>query len=671
MEENIEHFRASGNLLRLLGEQLVSNKFIALMELVRNSYDADSTEVSLEFKRIKHPKNKRTVSSLVIKDNGLGMNINDITKKWLVLGTPNKESTKYSPGGRRVLGAKGIGRFSIQKLGKHSELQSISKENSKRNSKRSKLSFSIDWDRVIDPKSTIDEYDIEIIEDSSGNSKLGTVITIYDLREDWSEEDIERLKREISSMVPPEFSLNFKIKLSHWKYSPKPFRLTSALLDYNTYTIKGKADGKGKVSYIDDKGKGILDADTSECGPFSFEIITFDFGRIKDDFRGKAAKIQSALNDFHGIKIYRDDFRVKPYGDPGTDWLGLDKHRVNMVTRFGSQHSIGIIKITSKENPNLIDQTNREGIIAGRGLSQFRDTIFSVVNLLSIKNNKWHKENSTKSNYQDAASKAKKSTKGNPKAAEKVKDFIKVSNKIIRSLEETNSELRANASLGSAFLALGHDLLDETKLSRELVKEILTEPNDKKYVIENAKGLKSHLNIIHSFVQNLDNFGQVESKEVNPIRGDKVVKMFVKRFSPLLKSGKSKTNVELRLNAETSEVTISRRDIESILINLTTNSIQAMEETECRRKITIESFFKNGCWVFDFLDTGPGVDKSVVRELFERGVTTKKESGGSGIGLSIVKSILDSANGEIEVTESKNGIGAIFTVKIPAIKRRS
>lgn len=670
MSESTEHFRASGNVIRLLGEQLVSSKFIALLELVKNAYDADASEVSLSFELQQHPVLRKKVPSLVIRDNGHGMTITDIRSKWLILGTSNKEKKKVSPSGRRMLGAKGIGRFSIQKLGNFSKILTVPDTAvlRRKESEKQTVEYLINWDEVINPSGTIEEYEIGLkIRNASKRTKSFSELIVYDLRENWTKEDIEKMNRELSLLIPPEFSEKFKVKLSHWKFVPDAEDVGSAMLNHCTYWIKGKANGKSRISYEDDEGTGYFEIDTSLCGPFEFNIRAFDLGRVKDDYKGKASKIESALKNFHGIKIYRDHFRVKPYGDPGMDWLGLAQHRVKRINRFEASNTIGTIEITSKGNPSLVDQTNREGIMSGAAFEQLRSAVFEIVFHLSRKNDRWHSNRSSKSAMRNAEKAVKQSVVSSKKATKRFDEFAGISKKIIRSLEETNSELRANASIGAAFLAFGHDLMEEAKLSKVLVREILDEPEDLEYLLENAEGLKAHIDVLHQFISSLDEFGNISSRDKLELVPDNIVRKFFKRYNPLLSKGGKNIKVKTKYGAGDNRIVIPRRDLESILINFTTNAVQALESNEDVRRISIETSVEGKTWKMIFEDNGQGVDSTVAKDLFSRGVTTKKKAGGSGLGLNIVKTIVEEAGGKVSVSNSKTLCGASFSIQFPLV----
>lgn len=656
----------------MLGEQLVSNKFVALLELIKNAYDADARLVRIDFDKLPHPVTKKKAEAVTISDTGNGSTIRDISQRWLVLGTANKERLRFSPGGRRMLGAKGIGRFAIQRLGSYCRVTAtpnprVLKLPKVKAGESKRYRFEIDWDRVTDPTRILEDYDLEISELAAKANEHGTKVTVYDLRDAWTQEDIDRLQREISALLPPHFSDDFKVAFSHWRFVPTTEQLASSVLEYATYSIKGRADGKKHIQFEENGKSGSLVADTSKVGPFSFELYAYDEGRIKDDYHGRAAKILAAVEEFHGVKVYRDRFRVKPYGDRGSDWLGLDKHRVKLVNRFGSGATIGVVQITSDQNPALVDQTNREGIIDGAAFQQFKDVLFLLVNRLSIKNASWHKAHSSKGSYQRARRSATAAAKGT-RAGDEVKEFADKAERLIRSLEETNADLRSHASIGLAMLGVGHDLLEEAKLAKALAREVAEHVHDPTYVEETTEALKTHVDILWAFVQVLEEFGHVDNREVAPLEADKTVTTFFKRYKPVLKRSESGIDVQLKMSNSKAKIKIARRDLESVLINLTTNAVQALEETTPPRLICVTTGTEKEHWTLSFEDNGPGVDPSVKQDLFERGVTTRHKRGGSGLGLNIVRTVVENARGKISLEPESELGGAFFKVTLPMKK---
>ena len=138
MDDNIigeVSFKFNSRFSQLIGRNLISNPIVAVSELVKNAYDADANNINVEFKNI-----LSDTSILTITDDGEGMSFNDIATKWMMVGTDNKVHTPFTTKGRRKLGEKGIGRFSVERLAKKMILTSTKKGDD------FSISFLIDWD---------------------------------------------------------------------------------------------------------------------------------------------------------------------------------------------------------------------------------------------------------------------------------------------------------------------------------------------------------------------------------------------------------------------------------------------------------------------------------------------------------------------------------------------
>ena len=125
---------------RLLGRELITDRITALFELVKNCYDANSDSVILEF----HNVNTLTEDSYIsIKDDGLGMSLNDIRYKWMVIGTNSKRAQSVSPApyNRKVVGEKGVGRFAVEKLGSKVKIETTQKGTTR------KIILELDWSK--------------------------------------------------------------------------------------------------------------------------------------------------------------------------------------------------------------------------------------------------------------------------------------------------------------------------------------------------------------------------------------------------------------------------------------------------------------------------------------------------------------------------------------------
>ena len=124
------HFKTNVQIKSIIGKDLINDDNIAILELVKNSFDADAKRVNISFCNLKNNDDKKTdsfsekTSRLFICDDGLGMDLTDINEKWLNIAYSEKK-TRTRQYNRMMAGAKGVGRFSCYRLGQFLRIYSI------------------------------------------------------------------------------------------------------------------------------------------------------------------------------------------------------------------------------------------------------------------------------------------------------------------------------------------------------------------------------------------------------------------------------------------------------------------------------------------------------------------------------------------------------------------
>lgn len=211
-----ETFRISSHLKDIIGRDLVTNEFVALFELVKNSFDAGATRVDIEF----NPE----ANSIAIVDDGHGMTRADIRDKWLfvafsekALAEPDSYRDKIRPAGQ-FAGSKGIGRFACDTLGKQLELYTVVANES------SISRLEIDWTRF-EHDSTEEFQNVDVtlsaaksfpkIYKAASPTTHGTVLIIKNARQHWDEDNIKRLRRDLAKLIDP-FGTTTHVAVSTW-----------------------------------------------------------------------------------------------------------------------------------------------------------------------------------------------------------------------------------------------------------------------------------------------------------------------------------------------------------------------------------------------------------------------------------------------------------------------
>lgn len=405
-------FRPRARLLRTIGDELVSSEIVAITELVKNSYDADASFVLIRFKE------PLAIGSgeIQIIDDGHGMSLDTIQNSWMEPATLSKKQNSRSPRLlRRVLGNKGVGRFAASRLANYLEIVTRAKDSF------SEVTALFDWRQFDDETKYLDEIEVlwdetdpdEIKPDSFLNDldfldsehiefeeTHGTILRASELRNSWNRSRLTALRSSLSRLVSP-FDVSVSSGFNIYLQLPSDFEDLSGKVDPPDslgsphYRISGKVheDGtckltlehtvKGEKKHQSIEKAFVEDREPIECGSFGVDLRVWDL----DDLDGLATKrnvtirdIKTDLRSASGVNIYRDGFRVLPYGEPKNDWLRLDMRRVqNPTMRLSNNQIVGYISISADGNPNLQDQSNREGLIDGQAVDDLQKLVIEVL----------------------------------------------------------------------------------------------------------------------------------------------------------------------------------------------------------------------------------------------------------------------------------------------------
>lgn len=356
------NFTVDTHLFRELGELLVGRDSTALIELIKNSYDADATEVVVLGQDLSDPEN----GLIVITDNGIGMTLGQFERGFLRVASRLKDygERRSSRLKRRYTGAKGIGRLAAHKLARLLEVKSIPWANpeDEPEGEGKAVEARIDWDAIerFETLEEVGDSDAVTVEhdDVSEAAASGTVLRLSRLRRRWSKAERARFFAEVQSFAPPSF-LTSRLRravLTEELLFGEPFvRLAESegqqflvklegefasgddywrlMEDHASWVIEIRCrPGDSKVHYAIAPTKRTLKAlpdaknytadhnhPDPEQGPFFDARIFLRVGKLsaKGDQRTWATRSS-------GVRVYMEGFRVLPYGEPQNDWLNLD-----------------------------------------------------------------------------------------------------------------------------------------------------------------------------------------------------------------------------------------------------------------------------------------------------------------------------------------------------------
>jgi signal transduction histidine kinase len=393
-------FKTRARLINQLGEQLIRNESIALLELIKNAYDADASECIVT---MESPEDVED-GVITILDNGSGMDYETLATAWLEVGTSYKDDLKNSGHkkspvfGRTCLGEKGIGRLGVHRLGREIEIIS-------RKERQKECRLYIDWDNISKTK-YIEDLPVTIEERVPlvFRKSHGTKITIGRLRTPWTRKMARECARSITSLNSPfeeqgSFRALFSIENNKWlegllSFSDiKQFKLFSFhvtmegnhisdfVYHFSPWATMGKLTPR-IVTLKDIKGVArMVDSDCDEINLEKYEIGTVHFKGLIFDRDAKTLELgvsdKKGLKDYldenGGIRVFKDNMRVLNYGEPGDDWLELDSRRVNDPTkRFSNNIVLGAVYLDHENSSDLTEKANREGFVDNQAYQTLR-----------------------------------------------------------------------------------------------------------------------------------------------------------------------------------------------------------------------------------------------------------------------------------------------------------
>lgn len=672
-------FKISPRLIDLFGRELVARTEAAVAELVKNAYDSDATQVHLKFQGVRNPG-----GSLMISDNGDGMSLQDLREKWMVIGTKDKLDHPRTRLKRRKVGEKGIGRLGAHKLSNSTILKT------KKRGDANWIVLSIDWSKYYTDEFSFEEIAHPYRTEPGRTHDHGTTLILENLREGFSAENFERLQAELTLLVPPLPGIrDFKIEFESDEYPQFKGELKPSILKAANYILDAKYDGVGRLTGIlkvktESKERLVDTPVVASCGPL--RVILYVYVLKSESFQGapiQFSKIKQVLETFKGIRIYRDQFKVGIYGDQGDDWLGMDEEHIRFhEVVIHSKQVMGAVHITRDHNPNLIDTTNRDRLVANNSFFDLVSVIRTAVS--EVNNQRWREREARdearahrKSIIDRAFDQIEHATEKDFFVPQDVKQEIGKAVDRVRQayrdhvvkLEDELQMYRNLASLGISTAAFAHETeavgldLDlylkefEDRLyeQRDEVKNKLVPPFKKVW----EAGTRSA-----QLVDLLLDFVRQRKQQEGPVSIPDLINELIKRYEPFLDRVRVKTSIKAQPGVPNLYCT--PMDLEAVFINLLTNAMWAMRE-QAKREIHFNIETAPRKIIITVSDTGTGIDPAISEDIFIPFFTTKGPKG-IGLGLTIVKDTLKKYHAEIKPIIPGLLKGATFEITIPLEK---
>ncbi|MBZ0221170.1 MAG: ATP-binding protein [Candidatus Methylomirabilis sp.] len=689
-----------------LGADLVTNDVVALIELVKNSYDAFAKEIWIRFCR-----DEQGGAYIEIEDSGVGMNRYTIENIWCVVATPfklNNPTIKLDEKERRVSGEKGLGRLSAARLG--SSLLMLTKSIDE-----PCWQVKVNWGEISDADSLNSCY-VSISEEVSPFKKTGTLIKIFGLNSDWDEGMIDDLKDNLARLISPFIKVDdFDIYVqSEFDKTDNPAKITSPkFLSNPKYRLKGSFKNNSlscKYFYSPmriDKPRSVelklvwdlifrslsdierqkLKQDKTTCGNFDFEIRAWDIDsdgieEIAENFRIKKSSIRNYIRAHKGISVYRDGILVLPKSDNARDWLGLDLRRVSKIgTRLSTSQIVGHVSITKEQNPKINDTSDRERLASTKEVKELETILKAAVGLLENERDsdrvKKEIEKPLENLFEELsaddllAEVLSIAEDGAPAsdALPILKAFNESLDHVRKTIQDRFVYYSRMATVGTIAQMLVHEIRNRTTIFGLFLKQI----NQKfrpfpREIEENYQAADMALN---SLEQLAETFAPLASRSFRRRKRDSNLKERIDACLSLQKKEIDRLKIRTK-NIKNAEihVAVDPGELDAILLNLIINAVYWLPQSKPEGRVLEFRVYPIAGGERIRLcvdDSGPGIRKEDVKKVLWPGVTRKP--GGIGMGLTVAAELVAEYDGRLSVKHPGNLGGASFIFDLPLKQR--
>lgn len=727
-------FSVDAGVIDRLGTELVARQETAVSELVKNAYDADAKKVTLKF------ENSDSIGgTLFIEDDGIGMTRDQLVNGFMRISSTDKLhnplSERYN---RKRSGQKGIGRFAVQRLGKKLTITTQTKDND------FALVLTIEWDKYKGDTDLLNISNKIITVDK--RKEEGTTLKIESLRDRWSQAAIKRIYRYVSAIIQP-FPLSEQEESGQQEIDENNNTNIDEIVDPGFKTVFKKIEedksiiiaDESKMIYdhalaeiegwIDKKGLGIYTVKSKklnidEVGEIGSnpDDITIPFSELKK-VRFKAyyyiynadlipkmheSSIKRASRISGGIRLYRNGFRVLPYGETGNDWLKLDESvtRRSILPVHGNGNFFGFVELIDTEK-KFNETSSREGLMQNEGLIQLQNFVYrtlmhGVIKIAEIRNIKIVSGQKIEGNlYEKIEVRIKdiahtlealdlelEKEEGNVQIKRNRRKKIQKLKKDIEEVaglqkEETSkmlkekSMLRVLSSVGITIGLFIHEVRDYIINMESDVKFLLEKLRSDALLLERVLILERNIATFQSYTSYFDNVVSANvRRELRPIEVQNISENFWKSMNNDAKKSNIEFHVPIRTGSYMYSLPMHPSEWSSILFNFYTNAKKAIKRTKKPGEIKIECGINDKYVYLEFSDTGDGISEENEEKIFDEFFTTtsqtvldnideSNEITGTGLGLKIVKDIVSSYRGNIQVVSPKEGFSTCLRIEIP------
>ncbi len=684
------HIRFTPEILRRLGEELNPNPDRGILELAKNAYDANAITCTISLKNTDKPG-----GAITIRDDGDGMDTDDIVNGWLVLGSSTKSAKKKTRLGRTPSGSKGLGRLAALRLGSRALLATRPRDEPKK-----EHALLIDWS---DFEKVHFVEDVDLAIDSAPRKqgdKDGTEVVLENLRSHITRSDVRRLARELILLADPfgDSPEGFKPVLIAPEFADIEKLVQKRYFDDAEYHLIASVDknGRANASVVDWKGQTIfsaahadLNSDTEgkpyQCPRAEFNLWVFILDSATFSTRiSKKSEVQRWLAAFGGVHLYQNELRVSPYGDPGNDWLELNLSRVRSPEeRPGTNTVIGRVVVIDREDL-LVQKTDRSGFIETEAFHELRRfardaTEWMARRRMEVAGVRRAKERAdavasekpTKQVLFDAIERAPSPIREKIRRAAEAHERSHQSDK--ERLLKDIQLYRTLSTAGITASTFAHESKgNPIKAITLAIKAIERRARSGLGAAGYTTLLDKPVRVINRAIQSLAVLGTAtirllehEKRRFSRVDLHKVIGDVIETFKPFTEGRDMKVIPELCEGAP--YLRGSEAAIESIVTNLLNNCVTAFESSQTKERVVhIRTDMQDGRLRIRVLDNGPGIVGISKRDIWLPGTTTRRN--GTGLGLAIVKDTVTDLGGDVDAVEHGELGGAEIIISLPVLK---
>lgn len=703
-------FRMHPRVLAALGADLVTNDVVAIIELVKNSYDAFATRVDVRF--LSDPEQG---DFLEIEDDGTGMTQEVIEDVWCMVATPFKAENPIATSGRkvrRVVGEKGLGRLAVARLGERLHMLTQAPGSPC-------LEVVVDWSELAAAGDmSACTANCRPYGGESPFRRSGNRLRIFGLKAEWDSAMVRTLEEDLARLISPfSDTEQFRIHLLP-PGGGEPDQVRIEAPDFLTkppYAIRGEVDQKGDISYtyrfrpisgdsarkeqgeltwgqvydgIEDQGRARFRRDRAHCGPFSFEVRAWDLtseaaDEVSQRFNLTKSSIRKVIRAHKGISVYRDDVLVLPKSDRARDWLGLDPRRISSVgDRLSTSQVIGCVSISADRNPKIRDTSDRERVAYCLEAAEFEELMLAIVGLLENGRDQDRVKRGSFAGMPDAPlddlfggiSASELATEITALAEEgaSASEAVPLVRSLSDSLEGVRQEIQERfvyysrlATVGTIALMLVHEIRNRTTAFGSFL-EFMSDRFGSPENGDVSEACRRATDAVNALERLADTFSPLASRAFRRRRRHSVLEKEIQDCLELNRGQIKGGSIECHVPQSETHVAVDPAELDAVLLNLITNSVYWLSQTPREerklefRVVPIDANRRVRVWVHD---SGPGIREEDVERVFWPGVTRKP--GGIGMGLTVAAELVREYGGTMLAKQPGTKGGASFAFDLP------